>query len=138
MRQSQFCTPVDTLRCRREGASTPSVLSGNQHSAFSALTTGAVSADQFVVGDPALDADDHLIYDAQTGDLIYDDNGSGAGGETDFAVFTKQLDLSHLDSPLLEAVGASVSDVNTTVICTYVILNNPRLGRAIVKRFRYR
>lgn len=66
-------------------------------SVFTSLTAGALGAGAFVIGTEAADADDHLIYNADTGALIYDDNGSGAGGATQFALLDKHLDLASTD-----------------------------------------
>jgi len=57
-----------------------------ENGVFSALATGALPASQFVTGTGAMDADDYLIYDQNTGALYYDADGSGAGGQTLFAM----------------------------------------------------
>jgi Ca2+-binding RTX toxin-like protein len=44
---------------------------------FDELALGFVSANNFVEGTGALDADDYLIYDINTGMLYYDSDGSG-------------------------------------------------------------
>jgi len=46
---------------------------------FGSLSTGFVSANNFVQGTAALDADDYLVYDGTSGKLYYDSDGSGAG-----------------------------------------------------------
>lgn len=51
-------------------------------SAFSALSTGPLSMDNFVVGTAALDGDDYIIYDA--GALYYDADGNGAVAAVQF------------------------------------------------------
>ena len=45
----------------------------------------------------AQDADDVIIYNRETGDLFYDSNGLGAGGQTLFADVTNGLALTNLD-----------------------------------------
>ncbi len=60
-------------------------------SVFTELTGNAgttLSADQFVVGPDALDANDRIIYN--NGALIYDHNGNVAGGEQVIAVPLRQ------------------------------------------------
>ena len=62
-------------------------------SAFTALTGNAgttLSADQFVIGADALDANDRIIY--SNGTLIYDHNGNVAGGEQLIAVLVRPAD----------------------------------------------
>lgn len=54
---------------------------------FSALTaTGALSAEAFRLGTAAADASDRIIYDAATGNLFYDSDGTGAAAAVRFAV----------------------------------------------------
>jgi Ca2+-binding RTX toxin-like protein len=48
---------------------------------------GKLNAAYFRIGDRALDSNDYLIYNPVTDDLIYDSNGSGAGGTTKIADF---------------------------------------------------
>jgi hypothetical protein len=52
---------------------------------FAALGN-SVTADELRIGTKAQDASDHLIYDKSTGNLLYDTNGSAAGGQTLFAI----------------------------------------------------
>jgi Ca2+-binding RTX toxin-like protein len=73
----------DTLR----GVSTFTKLTGN------AGTT--LSADQFVIGPHALDANDRIIY--SNGALIYDHNGNVAGGEQLIAILSGRPTLSNTD-----------------------------------------
>ena len=49
------------------------------------LATGVLSAAAFHIGAVAADTDDRIIYDSATGALIYDSNGSAAGGDVHFA-----------------------------------------------------
>lgn len=71
-------------------------------SAFSALKAlGSVSSKNFIKGTAALDADDHLIYNAGTGALIYDSNGDRAGGTFTIATLKQGLSLTHADFMLL-------------------------------------
>jgi Ca2+-binding RTX toxin-like protein len=55
------------------------------HNVFSALSTGALNANAFVIGSAALDADDRILYDAGSGNLYYDADGNGAGAAVLFA-----------------------------------------------------
>jgi Ca2+-binding RTX toxin-like protein len=66
--------------------------------AFSALKAlPAVSSKNFVKGAAAIDANDFLIYNAATGTLTYDSNGSAAGGSFIIATLSKALSLTHAD-----------------------------------------
>lgn len=46
----------------------------------SLITTGVLAAGAFRIGTAALDTDDRIIYNNGNGQLMYDINGSGAGG----------------------------------------------------------
>ncbi|MGJ4999091.1 S8 family serine peptidase [Bradyrhizobium sp. HKCCYLS3077] len=56
-----------------------------------------LSACEFRIGSKALDADDHIIYNAETGVLIYDANGSKAGGAVEIAILSKGLAMTNED-----------------------------------------
>ena len=65
---------------------------------FSALGAGALSADQFVAGTQANDADDRIIYDSGSGQVWYDADGTGSGAAVLFATLSnKPTDLDHTD-----------------------------------------
>lgn len=52
---------------------------------FTGLSTGLLSANAFIIGTAAGDADDRIIYDDTTGDLFFDADGNGAGAQIQFA-----------------------------------------------------
>ncbi len=56
-----------------------------------------VTRDEFYTGSSAHDSTDHVIYNRSTGALIYDSNGSAAGGSTVFAMLDKGLILTYAD-----------------------------------------
>ncbi len=56
-------------------------------SVFAAIGT-SLSADEFLVGNGALDANDFLILDTTTGRLSYDADGFGSGAAVHFATLT--------------------------------------------------
>lgn len=58
---------------------------------------GLLSADAFHIGTGAHDASDRIIYNNKTGALIYDSNGSAAGGAVQFATLSPNLSLTHDD-----------------------------------------
>ncbi|HEV8680650.1 MAG TPA: calcium-binding protein [Stellaceae bacterium] len=69
------------------------------HSIFT--NTGAagttLAAGAFFVGSAAADADDRIVYNDGTGALIYDSNGNGVGGATQFATLSTGLALTASD-----------------------------------------
>ena len=58
---------------------------------------GILNADAFHVGAAAADAEDRIVYNSATGQLIYDSNGNAAGGSTLFANLATGLPLSNTD-----------------------------------------
>jgi Ca2+-binding RTX toxin-like protein len=70
------------------------------HTVFTGIGgLGTLAAAQFVadVTGVAHDANDHIIYDTDSGRLIYDSNGSAAGGAVVFAVVDPNLGLTNSD-----------------------------------------
>jgi hypothetical protein len=61
------------------------------------LLEHSLASNAFFIGAAAHDADDHIIYDSVTGSLIYDSNGSLAGGATVFATLTPALLLTNAE-----------------------------------------
>ncbi|HEX8670088.1 MAG TPA: hypothetical protein VF727_17135 [Allosphingosinicella sp.] len=67
-------------------------------SVFGAVgTDGTLDASAFVAGTAAADADDRIVYDAGSGRIYYDADGSGAGTAVLFASVASGTQLSHLD-----------------------------------------
>lgn len=64
---------------------------------FRDLAVGGVAATQFVVGSKALDDDDFLIYNSNTGELFYDGDGSGSAAAVKIATLGVDLALTHAD-----------------------------------------
>ena len=65
------------------------------HNIFTALQSGTLAADQFVLGKAAQDANDHLIYDRATGELAYDPDGSDAAAAVTIARLGANHDLEN-------------------------------------------
>jgi Ca2+-binding RTX toxin-like protein len=81
---NDFSVPNDTIRL--------------ENAIFSTLSaTGTLAASAFRVGTAAADANDHIIYDAASGVLIYDSNGSATGGAARFAFLAPGLALTNAD-----------------------------------------
>jgi Ca2+-binding RTX toxin-like protein len=59
---------------------------------FTGLVAGALAAGAFITGATFTQADDRIRYNTTTGDLYYDANGSGAGGEVKIATLTGSPD----------------------------------------------
>lgn len=65
---------------------------------FSALgDTAALAASAFVAGTAAMDADDRIVYDAATGNIFYDADGSGSAAAILFANLAPGTALTSLD-----------------------------------------
>ena len=58
---------------------------------------GVLNADAFHTGAAAADAEDRIVYNSATGQLLFDSNGSAAGGVTQFANLSTGLALSNTD-----------------------------------------
>ncbi|MGH6768462.1 MAG: M10 family metallopeptidase [Xanthobacteraceae bacterium] len=64
---------------------------------FTKLSNGALSSSAFWIGSRAHDSNDRIIYNKSNGDLIYDTNGSSAGGAIVFAHLDRGLSLTKAD-----------------------------------------
>lgn len=67
---------------------------------FTAIAgTGVLTAAQFVANSTGLaeDADDRIIYDSNTGQLLYDSDGNGSGGAVHFATVSTNLSITASD-----------------------------------------
>jgi len=53
---------------------------------FTTLGAGALPAGALVMGSAATDASDRILYDAATGALFYDRDGTGAAAAVQFAI----------------------------------------------------
>jgi len=64
---------------------------------FTKLKQGRLLSSSFVVGDKALDPEDHIIYNSKTGALLYDADGSGTGAAIKFATVDDRLKITAAD-----------------------------------------
>ncbi|MEQ9691607.1 MAG: hypothetical protein RLO48_17935 [Bauldia litoralis] len=58
---------------------------------------GTLKKAKFYLGDKAHDRSDRVVYDPDSGKLMYDKNGNKSGGKKLIAKIGKELDLSHKD-----------------------------------------
>ena len=79
-----FSAPTDTIRLDKD--------------VFTAFTTtGTLTAAAFHVGAAAADADDRIVFNAATGNLFYDRDGTGAASPVQFAHLNGSPTLSNTD-----------------------------------------
>jgi Ca2+-binding RTX toxin-like protein len=64
---------------------------------FTSLRSGDLSGSAFHTGSAAHDSTDRIIYDAQTGALYYDGDGTGGASAQQFAQLTAGIDLTNGD-----------------------------------------
>lgn len=77
---------------------------------FGALPAeGTLSAEVFVNGTAALDADDRVLYDQASGQLFYDADGSGSGAAVLFATVSARTALSASDFLAIGSAAVSQS-----------------------------
>lgn len=67
------------------------------HGAFAALPVGNLAAPAFYEGTAAHDASDRILYDAATGDIFYDPDGTGAQAALLFAHVAPHTPLTNAD-----------------------------------------
>ena len=81
---TDFSVPNDTIRL--------------EDAIFTAIgPLGTLAAAAFTIGTVATTAAHRIIYNSATGALIYDSNGSAAGGATQFATLATGLALTNAD-----------------------------------------
>ena len=68
-----------------------------ENAVFVGLPAGPLAAAAFRIGPAAADANDRIIYNDVTGELIFDSNGNAAGGDTQFATLDPGLALTASD-----------------------------------------
>ncbi|MGO4706476.1 hypothetical protein AB4072_11970 [Microvirga sp. 2MCAF38] len=64
---------------------------------FTNLKAGTLASSEFRIGDKALDADDHIIYNNKTGAVYYDADGNGSGAAVQFATISNLAKLTKAD-----------------------------------------
>jgi len=64
---------------------------------FTGLATGALAAGAFVNGTAAADADDRIVYNSATGQILFDADGNGAGAAVLFATVSAGTVLTASD-----------------------------------------
>jgi len=62
---------------------------------FSGLAAGTLAAGAFRVGTTAIDASDRIIYNDDTGDLFFDQDGTGAAAKVRFATLDDGLAMTN-------------------------------------------
>jgi len=68
-----------------------------ENAIFTGLAAGVLAADAFRIGGTAADPTDRIIYNSNTGALLFDANGNAAGGAVQFATLAAHLALTNND-----------------------------------------
>ncbi|BCH31523.1 hypothetical protein MesoLjLc_34530 [Mesorhizobium sp. L-8-10] len=70
-----------------------------ENAVFKGLAAGTLAASAFVKNTTglAMDANDRIIFETDTGKLFYDSNGSASGGAINFATLAPNLTLTNAD-----------------------------------------
>jgi Ca2+-binding RTX toxin-like protein len=68
-----------------------------ENAVFTSLKPGLLAPSMFKLSTQPKDANDYIQYNKATGALIYDSNGSGAGGVVHFATLATKPTISYLD-----------------------------------------
>lgn len=66
-------------------------------SAFAGLAVGALEAESFVIGTAAVDGNDRIVYDKNSGALLFDADGGGGASAIRFAIVTGGISLAAND-----------------------------------------
>jgi Ca2+-binding RTX toxin-like protein len=64
-----------------------------ENAIFTKLATGPLGSASFRVGTKALDSNDYIVYNRETGAVYYDADGSGAGAAVQFATLSNKTGL---------------------------------------------
>jgi Ca2+-binding RTX toxin-like protein len=70
------------------------LLAGGAGRPFAVLPAGPLAENSFVTGTAAADANDHIIFNPETGQMFYDADGNGVGAALLFATVTPATQLS--------------------------------------------
>jgi Ca2+-binding RTX toxin-like protein len=82
-------------------------LGGELGQPFTALASGTLRAETFLIGAVAAGADDYLLYNSATGALLYDADGSGVGAAVQIATLSTGLALTAADFTVFGAANAA-------------------------------
>lgn len=87
---------------------------------FTGLTAGSLAASAIAVGSAAGDANDRIIYNAQTGALLFDSDGTGATAAIQFATLPTGLAASQIVVNVADVTNPSGA-VNITTGGTFLV-----------------
>jgi Ca2+-binding RTX toxin-like protein len=97
-----------------ESGSDKLVLDGSAHASSGASGNFVAGDARFRLGTSAQDGDDRVIYDAATGQLWYDADGNGAGGQQLIATLENMPSLTATDIAIINGSGGGGGAINGT------------------------
>lgn len=92
-RITDYSSLMDTIQVARSGFQVINPFTGG----FTTLALGAISSTQFRLGSGALDRNDYFIYNATTGALFFDQDGSGASAQRQITTLSNLPTLNSSD-----------------------------------------
>lgn len=96
---------------------------------FSELSgSGTITTAEFAIGSSSLDVDDRIIYNSATGELFYDEDGTGASAQMLFATLSTGLALTNADFTAVGAAQGSAPNASPSIPADFIAMPPQMLG----------